>query len=52
MQAALLRGKCEGIAKLERLDRLTSKEVSLADVLIGRVWTDTKWAERARPSRN
>ncbi|MGO9264037.1 MAG: hypothetical protein ACLQBA_03975 [Candidatus Binataceae bacterium] len=41
MQAALFRGKCEGITELEGLGRLTWQEmVALADVLTGMVWTD------------
>jgi hypothetical protein len=47
MQAALLRGKCEGITELDGLGRLTWKEmVALADVLIGMVWTGLTLAEQ------
>ncbi|MGB6451373.1 MAG: TniQ family protein [Steroidobacteraceae bacterium] len=47
MQAAVLRGKCEGITELEGLGRLTWKElVALFDVLLGMVWTDLTSAER------
>ncbi|MGC2030304.1 MAG: TniB family NTP-binding protein [Steroidobacteraceae bacterium] len=45
--AALLCGKCEGVTELERLGRLTWKEVvALADVLLGMVWTDLTSVER------
>jgi hypothetical protein len=47
MQAALFRGKCEGVTELEGLGRLTWKEVvALADVMIGMVWTDMTLAEQ------
>jgi hypothetical protein len=48
IQAAMLRGKHQGITELEGLGRLTWIElVSLADVLIGMIWTDLTAAEQA-----
>jgi hypothetical protein len=39
IQAALLRGKSQGVIELEGLGRLTWKEmVTLADVMVGMVW--------------
>lgn len=47
MQAALLRGKCEGVTEFDGLGRLTWKEmIALADVLIGMVWTGLTLAEQ------
>jgi hypothetical protein len=47
LQAAMLRGKCDGIIDLEGLGRFTWKEfVALVDVLIGMVWTDLTLAEQ------
>lgn len=47
IQSALLRGKLRGITELEGLGPLTWRElVSLADVLIGMIWTDLTPAER------
>ena len=47
LQAALFRGKRDGILELEGLGRVTWREmVALADVLIGMVWTDLTLAEQ------
>ena len=47
IQAAMLQGKYQGITELEGLGRLTWQEmVSLADVLIGMIWTDLTPAEQ------
>lgn len=47
LQAALFRGKRDGITELEGLGRLTWEEmVALADVLIGMVWTDLTLREQ------
>ena len=47
LQAALFRGKHDGVLELEGLDRLTWREmIALADVLIGMVWTDLTLAEQ------
>jgi TniQ len=49
MQAALLRGKSEGITDIEGLGRFRWQEmVALADVLIGMVWTDLTLVEQER----
>ena len=40
LQAALFKGKCDGVTELEGLGRLTWNEmVALADVLLGMFWT-------------
>jgi hypothetical protein len=47
LQAALLRGKCDGVIELDGLGELTWKEiVALTDVLIGMTWTDLTLAEQ------
>jgi hypothetical protein len=49
MQAALWRGKSEGITEIEGLGHFRWPEmVALADVLIGMVWTDLTLAEQER----
>jgi len=47
LQAALFRGKRDGVLELDGLGRLTWREmIALADVLIGMVWTDLTLAEQ------
>ena len=47
LQAALFRGKRDGVLELDGLGPLTWREmVALADVLIGMVWTDLTLAEQ------
>jgi hypothetical protein len=49
MQAALSRGKSEGITEIEGLGRFRWQEmIALADVLLGMVWTDLTLAEQER----
>lgn len=47
LQAALWRGKCEGVTEFDGLGQLTWTEmVALADVLLGMVWTDLTLGEQ------